>query len=93
MDQIYRQAIDLQNKFRNYVDQPQHPRIIELGREIQRLTDEIEMKKNKLSLEDRVKGIIRILEGVPDNQAMSSGDIDDLIDRCNDLRNDIRKLN
>lgn len=92
MDRIYRQAIELQNRFRSYVDQPNHPAMAGLRDEIQKLTDEIEMKKNKLSLEERVKSLIRRLEAIPGDQLMDHRDIDDLIDRCNDLRNDIRKL-
>ncbi len=92
MDQIYKQAIQLQFKFRDYVDQPNNPAMVNLRDQIQALTDDIEMKKNKLSLEDRVKTIIRILDSADGSGGMDDNHVDDLKDRSNDLRNDIRNL-
>lgn len=92
MDEIYKQAISMQFKFRDYRDDKDHPLSKQLDTEIQRLTDEIENQKNPRSLEDRVKQIIRLLESVDGTPAMSNGHVDDLKDRCESIRDDLRKL-
>jgi hypothetical protein len=50
------------------------------------------MKKNKITLENRVKSIIQILETTDGSGNMDDRHVDDLKDRSNDLRNDIRNL-
>lgn len=92
MQDVYKQAIALQHKLRDYVDDPSHAVIGQLKAEVQRLTDEIESRKNPRSLEDRVKQIIRLLESAEGSPAMSNHHIDDLRDRCEDIRQDLRKL-
>ena len=91
MDEIYKRAVDLQHKLRDYLDQGDEPTAVQLKKEVQRLTDEIEMQKNPRSIEDRVKLIIRQLEALAD-PVMSAGHVDDLRDRCLDMQQDIRKL-
>lgn len=92
MDEIYKQAIALQFKFRDYRDDKNHPLSRQLETEIQRLTDEIENQKNPRSLEDRVKQIIRLLESADGTPAMSNNHVDDLKDRSEAIRDDLRKL-
>ncbi len=92
MDNIYKQATQLQFKLRDYLDQPNHAAATQLSNEVQRLTDEIESKKNPRSLEDRVKTIIRQLEVAERAQVLDDNHADDLRDRCEDLRQDLRKL-
>lgn len=91
MDDIYKQVIELQNKFRGYIDQPNSPSGVSLRNEIQRLEDDVQGKKNKASLEVRVKGIIRLLENI-DSSVMDDNHVDDLRDRCFDLIEDMRKI-
>ena len=92
MDDVYKQALAMQNKLHNYLDQPNDSTAQALKKEVQRLTDEIEMKKNKISLEDRVKSIIRILESFKGDQVIDYNDVDDLKDRSEDIRRAIRNL-
>ncbi len=92
MDNIYRQALDIQNRLNTYLDKPNDPKAQSLKREVQVLTDEIEVKKHKLSLEHRVKGIISILDSIKDYEVIDYVDIDDLKDRCEDIVNALRRL-
>jgi hypothetical protein len=92
MQDIYKQAINLQFKYRDYVDDKSHPMAQQLNRQIQRLTDDIESQKNTRSLEDLVKQIIRLLEQTDGSGVMDDRHVDDLKDRCEDIRNDLRKL-
>jgi hypothetical protein len=91
MDNIYKQVIELQNKFRGYIDQPNSLMGVNLRNEIQRLEDDVQTKKNKGSLEARAKGIVKLLDNA-DSSVMDDNHIDDLRDRCLDLIQDIRKL-
>lgn len=91
MDRLYKDVVELQNKFRGYIDQPNSPDGVSLRTEIQRLEDDVQGKKNKSSLESRVRGIIRILENT-NSTAMDDRHVDDLRDRCMDLIQDIKKL-
>lgn len=92
MDDLYKQAVDLQNRFRNYIDQPNSQAGRSLDSEIQRLEDDIQTKKNKGSLEVRVVGIVRILDSLRDDSVMDYGDINDLKNRLEDMRAKIRRL-
>jgi hypothetical protein len=91
MDRLYKDVVQLQNKFRNYIDQPHSAAGNSLEKEIQRLENDVQSKKNKSSLEARVRGIIRILENT-DSSVMDDRHLDDLRDRCMDLIQDIKKL-
>lgn len=92
MQDIYKQAVNLQFKFRDYVDDKSDPIAQQLESQIQRLTDYIEMQKNPRTLEDTVKQIIRVLENTEGTSVMDNRHIDDLKDRCEQIRNDLRKL-
>jgi hypothetical protein len=91
MEGIYRQALDLQHKLRDYLDADDDPAARQLTSEVQRLTDEIEMQKNPRTVEDRAKTIIRQLESL-DEAVMSHEHVDDLRDRCLDMIQDLRKI-
>jgi hypothetical protein len=90
MDEIYRQALELQHKLRDYLDQDAHPQARQLTADVQRLTDEIEMQKDPRTIEGRVKNIIRQLEA-QEGSVMSHGHADDLRDRCFDMCQALRE--
>lgn len=92
MQEVYKQAINMQHKLRDYIDDPSHSVVAQLKNEVQRLTDEIEMQKNPRSIEDRIKMIISLIESAEDTEAISRNHLDDLRDRCEDIRQDLRKL-
>ena len=92
MEEIYKQALNLQNKFRSFIDQPNHPVTQKLKTEIQKLTDEIEVHKNPRSLEDRVKEIMHCLEEAEHEAIMDNPHIDDLHDICREIQQELRHL-
>ncbi len=92
MDNVYKKVQNLHNRFKDTVDEPQAAIATSLRNDMQRLEDEIEMQKNKGTLEDRVKDIIRKLESHRNDSFMSYDDVKFLINRFDDLRQDIRKL-
>lgn len=92
MQEIYKQAVAMQLKFRDYRDDRNHTLNRQLENEFQRLVDEIEMQKNPRSLEDRVKRLIGVLNSVDGSPAISNRDVDELKDRCENIRDSLRKL-
>lgn len=92
LQDVYKQAVNMQFKFRDYLDDGGHYLANTLKSDIQRLVDEIEMKKNPRTLEDRVKGIMRRLEEAEGSSMMSLHHIDELLDRCEDMRQALRKF-
>jgi hypothetical protein len=92
MEDTYKQAVQLQFKMHDYFDDAGHQLAQQLKKMVQQVVDEIEMKKNPRSLEDRVKGVIRHLESLEGSSVMSNHHIDDLRDRCEDMRQALRKL-
>lgn len=61
---IYQQAQALQYKYHDLIANSQHPAAHALGAEIHKLVEDIEVKKNPLTLENRVKAIQRQLNTV-----------------------------
>lgn len=91
MDDIYKQALNVQHKLRDFLDRQDDPAGRQLTSDVQRLTDEIEMQENPRTIEDRAKGIIRQLESLTDD-VMSHSHRDDLRDRCLDICQNLREL-
>lgn len=63
MEQLRQQVIATQRKFNDLLDYPQMSSAQTLKREIQALEDDLQVKKNPLTIESRVKNIIHLLEG------------------------------
>ncbi len=63
MDQMRKEVISLQHKIRDMLDEPSHAAARRLNSEVQGLEDDLQVKKNKYSIEDRIKRIIAVLEG------------------------------
>lgn len=61
---------------------------------IRNVVEDFEMNKNPHSIEDRVKRVVEDLKGLRhgDGATMDFGDVDELIDSYEDLREDIRDL-
>lgn len=92
MDQIYKQIVSFQHKCKDYIDDNSLPSTRSLQQAVQKLEDEAQGGKNPISLENRVKEIIGILEGVGDHNAMSHGHAEELIEQCEHLRSQLRKM-
>jgi hypothetical protein len=62
MEELRKQVIKLQGRIHDLMDKPSHPSAIRLKTEVQGLEDDLQVRKKPLTIEDRIKGIIRILE-------------------------------
>ena len=92
MDELRKQAEQLQNKIRNNLDQPRHAHAQSLTKEVENLILDIRAKKQKLSIENRIKEIIKILEAFTDDTIMDYRHIDEIIQHSNDMRQSTQKL-
>jgi uncharacterized coiled-coil DUF342 family protein len=92
MDHIYKQIVSFQHRCNDYIDDSSLPRARSLQKAVQKLEDEAQTGKSPISLEGRIKEIINILEEVVNDNAMSHGHAEELIDQCEHLRNQLRKM-
>lgn len=93
MDSIYKQVQRLENDFKNRLDQPSHDRAQAIRQEIQRLMDDIELKKNPRSIEDRVKNLKRQLQELGyETLVMDYHHSEELKDQCDDIIQALRKV-
>lgn len=92
MDELHKEIINLQRNFRDRLDDRNHPLARELDKTIQRIEDDIQVKKNLRSIEDQIKRAIQQLSSADGNGFMSDRDIDDFKDRLEDMRRQVQKL-
>lgn len=62
MEELRQQVIKMQRRVNDLMDKPAHSAAVWLKKEVQALEDDMQIGRNTLSVEDRVKRIIRILE-------------------------------
>lgn len=92
MDQLYKEIVSFQGRINASIDDGAHPTARSLQQEAQRLEDEAQAGKNPLSLEDRVKQVIRLLKQTGNDSVMSSRDVNELAGYGEYLRGQLRKL-
>lgn len=93
MDEVRKTAEFIQNKLRSgYLDEPSHSTARALVSEIEKLLVEIRQQKHPLSLENRVKEIIKHLESLVDDVVMDFRHRDELLKHSNEMRNSLRSL-
>lgn len=92
MDQLYKEIVSFQHRCNDYIDDDTANVTRSLKQEVQRLEDEAQVGKNPRSLEERVKQVIRLLEQAGEDEAMSHGHADELIDKCEDFRRELQRL-
>lgn len=92
MDNVHKQAEDMRNRLKNYIDQPGHDLARQLVREVEQLITEIKQQKHPLTIENRVKEIIKRLEAFVDDTIMDYRHIDEMIKHSNQMRDALRKL-
>ncbi len=88
------QAVRMQHKFRDMLDDKSQPVARTLENEIQRIVDEFEMNKNPRSIEERIKQLQRMLKDVDRGTppVMDNRDADFLHDNFEHLRMSLRKF-
>jgi hypothetical protein len=92
MEDLHKKAEQIQNKLKNYIDMPEHPTAQALTRDIDRLIQDIRAKKNPLSIENRIKDLIKHIESFVDDKVMDFRHADDLLDNFNSMRQDVRSI-
>ena len=92
MDELHKQAEQMQNKLRNYLDQPNHSAAQSLVREVENLILDIRAKKHPNSIENRLKQIINRLEAFSDDTIMDFRHIDEIVKHSNNMRQSVQKL-
>lgn len=92
MDELYKDIVAFQRRCNDYIDDPSSNTANSLKQEVQRLEDEAQVGKNPRSLEDRVKQVIRLLEQASEDETISHGHANELVDKCEDFRRDLQKL-
>lgn len=63
MEQLRQQVINMQRRVNDSLDKPGDPAAGRLKAEIQGLEDDLQSRKNPITVEERVKRIINILQG------------------------------
>lgn len=91
MEQLHKDIINLQRKWHDRVDDANHSLARQLSSAIQRLEDDIQIKKNPRTLEDQIKGIIRQLENLEDS-VMSNHHINEIQQSFEHMRTSVQKL-
>lgn len=92
MEELHKDIIKLQRNFRDRLDDRNHSGAKELDNAIQRLEDDIQIKKNPRSIEDQIKRVIQMLRNADGKGFIDNRDLDDFIDRLEDMRRDVQKL-
>lgn len=63
MEELRKQVINMQFKIKDLMDQPRDAAAARLNNEVQGLEDDLQVKKNARTIEDRVVRIINLLNG------------------------------
>lgn len=92
MSDIYKQARDIENRARSYIDNPGSNECQALLKEARDLYESIEMKKSPDHVEDRVERVMDRVKIAKNSGHVSFGDADDLEDRLRDLQQILRKM-
>lgn len=93
MEDIREEVIRMQRKMNDHLDDASHPAARALAREVQALEDDLQVRKNPLTIEGRVKHIIEILEGeAKDARIMDYSHLDMFQDYFEELRQKLRSM-
>lgn len=93
VDELHKQVITLQNAVHDLMDKPRHPSALRLQKEIEGLRVDVRVHRNPLTIEDRVKRILRILEeDAKEARIMNYEHIDLFRKRFEGLRENIERL-
>ncbi|MGH7157785.1 MAG: hypothetical protein ACREGD_01775 [Candidatus Saccharimonadales bacterium] len=93
MEQLRQQVIATQRKINDLLDKPGDPAAARLKMEVQGLEDDLQSQKNPLTIEDRVKRIINLLEGdAKANRVMNLEHLAMFRSWFEGLRNSLRRM-
>lgn len=92
MEELHKQVVTLQRNFRDRLDDAGHAAARELDKAIQRLEDDIQVKKNLRSIEDQIKRVIQMLQNADGKGFMDDGHIGDFKDRLESMRRTVQAM-
>ena len=92
MDELYRDVIGLQRKWRDCVDLPNHPTARQVDGAIQQLEDEIQVNKSAVTVEGRINWLINQLDRLEETPIISNSHINELQGGFERMRDKVRKL-
>lgn len=92
MEELRQRVITMQHKVNDLLDQPGHSVARRLKSEIQGLEDDLQVKKNAITIEDRVKRIIRILENDMEEEIMDVSHSMMLVKWFEEVREQLRRM-
>lgn len=92
MDQFYNQVVQFQRRANDWLDDRSSSAARSLQTEIQRLEDDVQTRKNPRTLEARVVSVMRLLSQAGSNGTMSHSHANELIDQCENFRQQLRKM-
>ncbi len=92
MENIYKQAREIEERSRAYADTPDSNEVRALVKEADDMCEAIEMKKSADHVEDRLERVLDAMIRARDSGHISMGDARDLESRCRKLQKDLRKL-
>lgn len=92
MDQFYNQVVQFQRRANDWLDDRSSSVSRSLQTEIQRLEDDVQVKKNAKTIEARVVSVMRQLSQAGRDGVMDHAHIDELIQQCERFRQQLRKM-
>lgn len=92
MDQYYRNILAYQSKMLGYIDDHSSPAAQALKQEVQRLEDDVQVRKNPHSIDDQLKRVIHAVEHAGRSQAVSHHHTQELARLAEHFREQLRKI-
>lgn len=93
MEQLRQQVIAIERKINDTLDKPNDSAASRLRSEVRALEDDLQSGKNPITIEDRVKRIMQLLDGpAKANRIMNYEHLDMFRDSFEDLRNRLRRM-
>ena len=92
MDHLHKEALAFQKRVNDRIDDNSHHIAQKLKQEVQRLEDEIQVKKNPITVENRVKVVIELLEEAGEHEVISHHHVQQLARECEEFQEELRKM-
>ncbi len=92
MDQFYNQVVQFQRRVNDWLDDRSSSTARSLQTEVQRLEDDVQTRKNSRTVEARVMSVMRLLNQAGNSGAMSHPHADELMQQCENFRQQLRKM-
>lgn len=91
---IRSEADRIYHRFKDKADAPDAPEMQALGRQLKQIVEDIDSGRDARNIESRIKQAQETIRDVKSHGAalMDGGDADELLDGCEELREDVREL-